>query len=68
MILSGLQVAATSLVHSSGSAPAESQRGSDVSALPFTRMSSAGSSGAGRPAMPSIKGVKSRTTGAAAIL
>jgi len=68
MILSGLQVAAASLVHSSGSAPAGAQRGSDVAALPFTRMSSAGSRRAGRPAMPPIKGVKSRTAGAAAIL
>ena len=68
MILSGLQVVAASLVHSSGSEPAGAQRGRGGSALPFTRMSSAGSSRAGRPAMRPIKGVKSRTTGAAAIL
>jgi hypothetical protein len=67
MILSGLQVAA-SLVPSSGSAPAGAQRGSGVSALPFTRMSSAGTNCAGGPEDAAQKGVKSRAAGVAAIL
>lgn len=68
MILSGLQVAAASLVHSSGSAPAGAQRGSGVSVVPFTWMSFVGTSRAWRLRTPPTKGVKSRTAGTAAIL
>jgi hypothetical protein len=68
MILSGLQVAAARLVHSSGSALARAQRGPGVSAQSFTWMSFAGAGHAWRLRTTPTKGVKSRTAGAGAIL
>jgi hypothetical protein len=68
MILSGLQVAAASLVPSSGSAPVGAQRGlrrlrvanhTDVIRVDEARRTTAN---------PPTKGVKSRTAGVAAIL